>query len=56
MWKYKTIHNISAFLHTIKLRDGLLYLISIKIPAVRLSLNISSELCEPATVCQEHKT
>lgn len=41
---------------TIKLRDGLSYFISNKIPDIRLSLNISRELCEPATASQERIT
>lgn len=49
------IYNIFLKL-TIKLRDGLSYLISNKMPEVRFSLNISSELCDPATAIQERKT
>lgn len=41
---------------TTKFRDGLSNLISNKIPEVRLSLNSSSELCDPATASHEHRT
>lgn len=55
MYKAKLLFNM--FLKfTIKLRDGFSYLISNKMPEVRFSLNISSELCDPATAIQERKT
>lgn len=51
------MNTVSNYLNlTIKLRDGLSYFMSNKIPEVRFSLNITIELCDPATDNQERKT
>jgi len=49
-------NNHLSYKLTTKFRDGLSNLISNKIPEVRLSLNNSSELWDPATASQERIT